>query len=81
MKWIINKHKANISRFETNSKEEAKRIKDLLDSKKVGYCACVTSTKHPLKNGEYEWYVIFNIYSGRCNADILRLMFEMEEST
>ena len=79
MIWKMNKFRPNVSRFETDSKKEARKIKELLDEKHIGYCTCVTSTRHPLVP-EQEWSVIFNIYSCRGNADILKLMFEMEGS-
>lgn len=77
--WILYKNRPNVSRFETEDKREAKRVKELLDDNRIHYSTCITSTKHPLAPKTNEWKVVFNIYSNRANADLLKLMFDMEK--
>lgn len=77
---IFYKNRPNVSRFETEDKKEAAAVKKILDENHIYYATCITSTQHPLATRVNEWKVVFNIYSRRANADLLKLMFEMGES-
>lgn len=68
---IFSKNRPNVSSFETTSRREAKRFKDLLDSVKAKYSTNIVS------NGNGIWIVNFTIYTGKFNGDILKLMFDM----
>ena len=67
---IFSKNRPNVSTFETTSRKEAKRFKELLDSQKAVYSTNIVS------NGQGIWNVNFTIYTSRINGDILKLMFE-----